>query len=127
MVYSKIENCHNIDEIEHPAVREVLRYALFRQVSALGKPGDLLIAISTSGTSANVIRAVETAGQANMRTIALTGSGGRLGEICSISIPVPSTDTQHIQESHLAIAHVLCYLVERCLFGDEEITSDQHS
>jgi phosphoheptose isomerase len=87
-----------------------------RQVEALGKPQDVLIGISTSGGSANVIRAVDAAHRIGMRTIALTGSGGRLRELANVCISVPSTDTQYIQESHLAIEHVLCELVERSLF-----------
>ena len=87
-----------------------------RQVQTLGKPGDVLIGISTSGNSPNVIRAVEAALAANIHTIALTGSGGRLAEIGDVVISVPSANTQHIQEAHLAIEHIVCDLVERCLF-----------
>ena len=87
-----------------------------RQVQALGKPGDLLFAISTSGDSSNVIRAVEAAAKAGMRTVALTGNGGRLAKMTDVAISVPSTETQHIQEAHLAIEHVLCELVETMLF-----------
>jgi len=88
-----------------------------RQVQALGKAGDVLIGISTSGSSANVVRAVEAARTAKMRTIVLTGGGGRLAGVGDVSIRVPSTDTQYIQEAHLAIEHVLCDLVERHLFA----------
>jgi len=88
-----------------------------RQVQALGKAGDVLIGISTSGSSANVVRAVEAARTAKMRAIVLTGSGGRLAGVGDVSICVPSTDTQYIQEAHLAIEHVLCDLVERHLFA----------
>ncbi len=91
-----------------------------RQVQALGKPGDVLIGISTSGSSTNVIRAVEAAMAANMRTIVLTGSGGRLGEMANIAISVPSVNTQYIQETHLAIEHILCHLVERDVFGKRD-------
>ncbi len=87
-----------------------------RQVQALGRPGDVLVAISTSGNSANVIRAVESALRANMRTVSLTGGGGRLPAMADVAVSVPSTDTQHIQEAHLAIEHVICELVERRLF-----------
>jgi len=89
-----------------------------RQVQALGRSSDALIGISTSGNSPNVIRAVETARRIGMRTIALTGSAGRLRELAHVCISVPSTDTQYIQEAHLAIEHILCALVERSLFGD---------
>ena len=88
-----------------------------RQVEALGKPQDVLIGISTSGGSTNVIRAVDAARRIGMRTIALTGGAGRLRELAHVCISVPSTDTQYIQETHLAIEHILCELVERSLFG----------
>ena len=89
-----------------------------RQVEALGVPGDLLIGISTSGNSPNVIRAVETARKRNMGTIALTGNGGRLAAMADIAIAVPSVDTQYIQEAHLAVEHILCELVESMLFRE---------
>jgi D-sedoheptulose 7-phosphate isomerase len=88
-----------------------------RQVQALGKEGDLLIAISTSGNSSNVLRAVRAAQAAEMHTIALTGRSGHLVEITDVAIAVPSTSTQHVQEAHLGIEHILCDLVERHLFG----------
>lgn len=88
-----------------------------RQVHVLGKSGDILIGISTSGTSTNVIRAMEAAREANMQTIVLTGNSGRLAKMASVAISVPSANTQYIQEAHLAIEHILCGLVECCLFG----------
>ena len=88
-----------------------------RQVQTFGKPGDVLIGISTSGASANVLRAVEAAHAAGMRTIALTGPAGRLARMTTVSIAVPSDGVQYIQEAHLAIEHILCDLVERTLFG----------
>jgi D-sedoheptulose 7-phosphate isomerase len=88
-----------------------------RQVQALGRPGDVLIGISTSGNSPNVIRAVDLAHATGLRTVALTGSGGRLAKVADVAISVPSEDSQHIQETHLAIEHLLCMLVERALFG----------
>lgn len=87
-----------------------------RQVQALGKSGDALIAISTSGSSPNVLRAAEAARAKRMHVIALTGSQGRLATLADTTIAVPSTDTQHIQETHLAIEHLLCALVEKELF-----------
>jgi phosphoheptose isomerase len=89
-----------------------------RQVEALGAPGDLLIGISTSGNSPNVIRAVEAARKRNMGTIALTGNGGRLAAMAEIAIAVPSVNTQYIQEAHLAVEHILCELVESMLFRE---------
>jgi phosphoheptose isomerase len=88
-----------------------------RQVQVLGTPSDLIIGISTSGNSTNVIRALEAARQINMRTIALTGKGGRLAALADITIAVPSTTTSCIQEAFLAIEHMLCDLVERHVFG----------
>ena len=96
-----------------------------RQVQALGKPGDVLIGISTSGNSTNVIRAVQAARVASVSTIVLTGSGGRLAEMANVSISVPSANTQHVQEAHLAIEHILCGLVERYLFGEGERQEDE--
>ncbi len=90
-----------------------------RQVETLGRPGDVLIAISTSGRSRNVIRAVERARAARVGVIVLTGSHGPLADMADVAITVPSESTQHIQESHLAIEHVICYLVERQLFPTE--------
>lgn len=90
-----------------------------RQLTALAKFGDLLVAISTSGNSPNVIRAVELASTLGVRTICLTGVGGRLGEIGDVCIKVPSDDTQHIQEAHLAVEHIICYVIEQNMFGDE--------
>ena len=92
-----------------------------RQVEALGSPGDVLIAISTSGNSLNVIRAVEAARKRSMGTIALTGNGGRLSAMADVSIAVPSTDTQYIQEAHLAVEHIVCELVEFILFREPEV------
>jgi phosphoheptose isomerase len=91
-----------------------------RQLQALGKPGDVLLGISTSGNSKNVNHAVEIAQRMNVRTIALTGaSGGRLKELVDVAICVPSDNTQHVQETHLAIEHIICHLVERDLFGEQ--------
>jgi phosphoheptose isomerase len=91
-----------------------------RQVTTFGKPWDVLIAISTSGESRNVLRAFEAARASQMRTIALTGRGGRLGGLATVGIAVPSDNVQFIQEAHLAIEHILCDLVERELFAGTE-------
>jgi D-sedoheptulose 7-phosphate isomerase len=88
-----------------------------RQIEALGRPGDVLLAISTSGNSENILRAAGAARARNVTVIALTGSGGKLGETADVAIRVPETDTQFIQESHLAIEHTICELVEDALFG----------
>lgn len=88
-----------------------------RQIQALGRPGDVLLGISTSGYSANVIRAVTTAQAMDISTIVLMGQQGSLKEQATIAIVVPSERTQYIQEAHLAIEHILCDLVEQALFG----------
>lgn len=88
-----------------------------RQIQALGKPGDLLIAISTSGNSPNVIVAAEAAKTSKIHIIALTGKGGRLKNIADIALCVPSSTTQYIQESHIAIEHIICELVEHHFFA----------
>ncbi len=90
-----------------------------RQVETLGSPGDVLIGISTSANSENIIRAVEAAQTLKMATIVLTGKHGPLAKMASVAICVPSTSTQHIQESHIAIEHALCDLVE-CYVFDEK-------
>ena len=90
-----------------------------RQVEALGRPGDLLLAISTSGNSENVLRAVARARELGMRTIALTGGdGGKLRGDADVAICVPSEVTSHTQEAHIAVEHLLATLVEQELFPD---------
>src|SRR5213078_2961111 len=88
-----------------------------RQVEALGRPGDVLIGISTSGRSANVLRAVATAHDRGMVTMALVGEGGALGDVVDHAIVVPDRDTQHIQETMLPLEHLLCLLIEGELHG----------
>ena len=89
-----------------------------KQVEALGKSGDILLGISTSGNSPNVVRAVDTAKKLGIRTVALTGgSGGRLAGEAELVLTVPSAKTPHIQEAHLWIEHMLCWLVDERLFG----------
>jgi phosphoheptose isomerase len=91
-----------------------------RQVEALGVPGDTLIGISTSGNSKNVVKAVETAKTMGINTIAMTGAtGGVLANSVNILIAVPSKCTQHIQESHITIGHILCDLIECYLFDEK--------
>ena len=88
-----------------------------RQVEALGREGDVLLGISTSGNSENVVRALATARAAGIRTIALTGgSSGKVGAIADIEIKVPSTQTSHIQEAHIAVGQLIAFLVEDELF-----------
>ncbi len=88
-----------------------------RQVEALGRPGDVLIGISTSGNSPDVIRAVETARERSLRTVALTGAdGGALAPLADVAIRVPSLETSHIQECHIAIGQLLAFLAEDALY-----------
>ncbi len=87
-----------------------------RQVEAFGVAGDVLIVISTSGKSLNCIKAVETAVNLNIRTVAFTGEAGALGGIVDFNLSVPSKNTQHIQEAHLVAYHVISELVEQELF-----------
>jgi phosphoheptose isomerase len=89
-----------------------------RQVQALGKAGDVLLGISTSGNSENVVRAVEVARTQGIHTLALVGAQGRLAQVVDVAIAVPAVNTQHTQEAHVAIEHILCDLVERSLFED---------
>ncbi|MEM9805572.1 MAG: SIS domain-containing protein [Cyanobacteria bacterium P01_D01_bin.56] len=93
-------------------------YIFERQVRALGQRNDVLLGISTSGNSANVVQAVKTANQLGLSTVALTGEGKLLGEIAEVAIQVPHDNTQHIQEAHLVIEHILCRLVEIHLFEE---------
>jgi D-sedoheptulose 7-phosphate isomerase len=88
-----------------------------RLVDCLGRSGDVLIALSTSGLSANVLRAVSRAREKQILTIGLTGgTGGTLTGTVDLSIVVPSHSTQYIQEAHTAIGHIICQLVETALF-----------
>ncbi|MEE8589983.1 MAG: SIS domain-containing protein [Spirochaetia bacterium] len=87
-----------------------------QQVFGYGRPGDALIAISTSGNAANVINAVKVARALDLKTIALTGLGGTLKELVEISISAPGGDTSRIQEYHMAIYHSLCAALEAELF-----------
>ena len=92
-----------------------------KQVQALGRPEDLALGISTSGTSANVVKGMQAAREIGMRTAALTGGtlrpGGDLAALCDLVLNVPADSTPHIQETHLWIEHVLCEIVEKQLFG----------
>jgi D-sedoheptulose 7-phosphate isomerase len=89
-----------------------------RQIRALGRKGDVALAISTSGNSPNVLRAVEAAREIGVTTIALAGrDGGRLATLAELTLVVNADSTQRIQETHITIAHILCELVEDALFG----------
>ena len=91
-----------------------------RQVEALVNPGDIVIGITTSGNSLNVIEGIKVAKLCGAVTIGFTGaSGGKLKENIDYLLAVPSEDTPHIQESHIMIGHIICYLVEKELFGGQ--------
>ena len=88
-----------------------------RQIEALGKKGDLLFALSTSGNSINIIRAVELAKSLKIKTIGLLGgNGGKLKEIVDLAIVVPAKSSDRIQEVHITIGHIICDLAEQKLF-----------
>lgn len=90
-----------------------------RQVEAFGHEGDVLIAISTSGNSESVVRAINKAKEMKIKTVSLLGKdGGECKGISDYAIVVPSGDTPRIQESHIMIGHIICDIVERSLFGD---------
>lgn len=87
-----------------------------RQLRGIGRAGDVLIGLSTSGNSKNVVRALEAAKELGILTIALVGEGGgRMGEIADIVVRVPSSSTPRIQEMHIAVGHALCEWVEAAL------------
>ncbi|MGB1918486.1 MAG: D-sedoheptulose-7-phosphate isomerase [Candidatus Puniceispirillales bacterium] len=91
-----------------------------RQIQALGHSGDVLIGISTSGHSANVVKAMSYARANHITTIAMTGEGGgTLADLADILIAVPSTDTMHIQESHIALGHAITAMVETLMTADQ--------
>lgn len=90
-----------------------------RLVQAQGKKGDVLIGLSTSGNSGNVIKAFNTAKELGMITIGFTGvSGGKMKEISDYLINVPSTETPRIQESHILVGHIICEIIETKIFGN---------
>lgn len=92
-----------------------------RQIEAFGTRGDLCLAITTSGTSPNIIAAIEQARTLGLKVVGLLGrDGGRVRALCDLALVVPSDDTQRIQETHNLIGHILCELVERELFPAHE-------
>lgn len=89
-----------------------------RNIEGIGRKDDVLIGISTSGNSKNIIKAVQTAKSLGVKTICLLGSGGgKLKDECDLPIIVPSDNVQRIQESHITIGHILCEITERELYG----------
>ncbi|HZG42267.1 MAG TPA: SIS domain-containing protein [Longimicrobium sp.] len=93
--------------------------AFSRQVEAMGRPGDVLVAISTSGSSPNVLRAAQAARERGMLVLGLTGrDGGALAGLCDELLIVPARATERIQEGHITLIHLLCELVELTLFPE---------
>lgn len=91
-----------------------------RQLSGLGNAGDIFVAISTSGDSANLVRAARTARQAGIRTVGLLGkTGGKLKGLCDYALVVPSDETPRIQEIHTFSVHLICEYIEKKIFGKE--------
>ena len=92
-----------------------------RQIEAFGQPGDVAVGISTSGNSGNVLEGVRAAKERGMTTLALTGeTGGKLRDMVDVCFCAPSRVTSHIQETHIAVSHSLCELVEKELFDSDE-------
>ena len=88
-----------------------------RMVEAVGRKGDILIGISTSGNSSNVVKAMQKAKETGMRTVGFTGKdGGKMKDICDIMICVPSVNIPRIQEAHILIGHIICQLIEEEMF-----------
>jgi len=89
-----------------------------RMIDGIGQPGDILVGLSTSGNSKNILNAFETARTKKMIIIGFTGStGGKMKELSDHLINIPSTDTPRIQESHIMVGHIICQLVEEKLFN----------
>ena len=88
-----------------------------RQIEANGKPGDVFIGITTSGNSANVLKAIVRAKELGLTTVALCGRKGSIRELSDVVLGVPSESTPRIQESHILIGHIICGIVENTLFG----------
>jgi D-sedoheptulose 7-phosphate isomerase len=88
-------------------------------IISIGKEGDILVGLSTSGNSKNIVNAFEAAKEKGMTTIAFTGStGGKLKKLSDQLINIPSDDTPRIQESHITLGHIICQLVEEIYFAD---------
>jgi len=89
-----------------------------RQIEALALPGDVFLGISTSGNSKNIVKALHAAKKIGVHTIGFTGNGGgQMRSLCDYNVIIPSDTTMNIQESHLALEHIFCMLVERYTFG----------
>jgi D-sedoheptulose 7-phosphate isomerase len=88
-----------------------------RMIDGIGQAGDILVGLSTSGNSGNIIKAFETAKEKKIITVGFTGlSGGLMKSLSDYLINIPSTDTPRIQESHIMVGHIICQLVEEKMF-----------
>lgn len=91
-----------------------------RQIEAIGRPGDVFLGISTSGNARNLVKALEMCRRKEIITLGYLGNcGGAMAALCDYRVIVPSRVTMHIQESHLALEHILCLVVERFFFGED--------
>ena len=91
-----------------------------RQLEANAKPGDVFIAISTSGNSPNIVRALKTANDIGVVAVGLTGAtGGEMADLCRYCVNIPSTDIPRIQEGHITVGHILCASTEQVVFGQD--------
>ncbi len=89
-----------------------------RMTEAAGRRGDVLVVLSTSGNSPNILKAIEKGKELGMVVVGFTGtSGGKMAGLCDILLNIPSADTPRIQESHILIGHIICDIVEREMFG----------
>ena len=96
-------------------------YVFARQIEALGREGDVFFAISTSGNSANVVRAIKAARERGIKVAGFTGQGGgAMADLCDICLRIPSTATPKIQEGHEFLGHLICCLIERRMFEPAE-------
>lgn len=92
-------------------------YTYSRMLEAIGKKGDVLIALSTSGNSENVVNAIKMANSLEMLSVGMSGaSGGKIKELCQHNIIIPSSNTARIQEAHIIVGHIFCQIIEEKLF-----------
>lgn len=94
-------------------------YVFARQIEALGRKGDLLFAISTSGNSKNILRAIDAAHKAGIGVVGFTGhAGGAMAGVCDVCFRLPSGETPKVQEGHEFLGHLICCLIEQSMFAD---------
>jgi D-sedoheptulose 7-phosphate isomerase len=123
-VYSLSENGAVLSSLANDYQFE---HVFSHQIEGVGKGGDCLLALSTSGNSENVVRACRSAREKGLHVFALTGEGGgRVAPECDVTIRVPDTDTARIQEMHLLVIHLVCQLVELALFAPEKKASESN-